>query len=203
MYLIIKSPPLGLANDWPICALVPPLEKFAVVNVVDLINLPSLMKRISLPLRVTANLYHTSSLNVSVPLLAPVPPSPSVHKAHLSGLVSQELGLRCRSEKPGICGRSSILHVSPVDQEDAEQAGRAAVDAAFSGHNGQMITLLPRRKTTEPIATGLVPLTVVANNEKLVPDEWIRPSGTFVTESFCEYVRPLIGPDLLSYVRLD
>ena len=117
----------------------------------------------------------------------------------LSHLVADRLKLRCRSEKPGLCGRSSMLHVSPVDQRDAEQVGRAAVDAALAGHGGRMVTLRP----LDEGGTGLVPLDEVANLEKAVPDEMIDSSGTFVTERFCAYARPLTGPPLLEYPSLD
>jgi 6-phosphofructokinase 1 len=117
----------------------------------------------------------------------------------LSQLVADQLKLRCRSEKPGLCGRSSMLHLSPVDQWDAEQVGRAAVDAALNGRGGQMVTLRP----LEEGGTGLVALDKVANAEKTVPDEMIDSSGAFVTERFCAYARPLIGPALLEYSSLD
>jgi 6-phosphofructokinase 1 len=36
--------------------------------------------------------------------------------AYLASVVSRELKIRCRTEKPGLCGRASILHVSKQDQ---------------------------------------------------------------------------------------
>jgi 6-phosphofructokinase len=121
---------------------------------------------------------------------------------YLAALVSRTLKLRCRSEKPGLLGRSSILHVSPVDQQDALQVGRDAVDAALGGHSGEMVTLLPCANAAEPSVTGLAALAQVANGERRVPDDWIAESGTFVTKAFCDYARPLIGPGLSEYVRL-
>jgi ATP-dependent phosphofructokinase / diphosphate-dependent phosphofructokinase len=120
----------------------------------------------------------------------------------LARLVSERLGLRCRSEKPGLCGRSSILLASPVDQRDAEAVGRAAVDAALSGHSGLMITLAPRTPDSEEPVTGLTDLHNAANTEKTVPDDWISAAGNDVTEALVRYARPLIGGDLLDYARL-
>ena len=93
-----------------------------------------------------------------------------------------------------------MLHVSPVDQQDAETVGAVGVETALAGQTGKMITLLPL--SNGPTKTDTVPLADVANSEKLVPDNWIAPSEPFVTESFCDYVRPLIGPDLMEYVQL-
>lgn len=119
----------------------------------------------------------------------------------LAGLVSEKLGLRCRSEKPGLCGRSSILLASPVDQKDAEAVGRAAVDAALAGESGKMVSLQPMKSSKEP-ETSLVSLESVANVERRIPLEWINRRGADVTQEFCDYVRPLIGSELLDYIRL-
>jgi 6-phosphofructokinase len=121
--------------------------------------------------------------------------------AYLAGRVARELERRSRSEKPGLCGRSSMLHVSPIDQADAEQVGRAALDAVLAHKSGAMVSLLPYEPGAAP-STRLVPLTDVANTERRVPPEWIAPSGTDVTQPFCDYVRPLIGPPLAEYARL-
>jgi 6-phosphofructokinase 1 len=121
----------------------------------------------------------------------------------LAGLVSERLGLRCRSEKPGLCGRSSILLASPVDQLDAEAVGRAAVDAALSGRSGLMVTLAPHTADGEGPVTGLTDLHNAANAEKTIPEPWINEAGNDVTEAFVQYARPLIGDALLDYARLE
>jgi hypothetical protein len=46
------------------------------------------------------------------------------------------------------------------------------------------------------------PLEQVANVEKQMPDSYISTDGTFVTDEFLAYARPLIGPDLPDYVTL-
>ena len=66
-----------------------------------------------------------------------------------------------------------------------------------------MITLKRIRTGTYKCSTGLVPLVKVANSEKKMSDEFISSESNFVTEEFCEYVRPLIGGELLSYVYLE
>ncbi|MEG2700603.1 MAG: diphosphate--fructose-6-phosphate 1-phosphotransferase, partial [Hungatella sp.] len=50
--------------------------------------------------------------------------------AHLANLVIQKLGIKARSEKPGICGRASIAWQSPVDRDEAVIAGREGLKAA-------------------------------------------------------------------------
>ena len=53
--------------------------------------------------------------------------------SHLAQLVVKRLGIKARSEKPGILGRASIAWQSCVDAAEAEEAGRAACRAALAG----------------------------------------------------------------------
>lgn len=123
--------------------------------------------------------------------------------AVLCEVVSEGLGIKARWDKPGTIQRVSMLAASPVDQEEAYRVGRDAVRHAVEGRDGHMVTLL--RESSDPYrcTTGLAPLEQVANAERKVPDEFIAPEGNDVTEAFLDYARPLIGPPLQPYVRLD
>ncbi|RXH54605.1 diphosphate--fructose-6-phosphate 1-phosphotransferase [Granulicella sibirica] len=119
---------------------------------------------------------------------------------YLSGVVSESLGIRCRSEKPGLIGRSCASQVSPQDLEDAELVGREGVRALLAGKTDQMLALLPI-----PIDNlhhqkfELVPLTKAAGHSRTIPPEWIEEDQTLaVTDSFHSYLRPLVG-DLRYY----
>ena len=59
--------------------------------------------------------------------------------AYLAELVIKRLGIKARSEKPGLCGRASMALQSPVDREEAILAGREALKAAVSGESGVMV----------------------------------------------------------------
>ena len=102
----------------------------------------------------------------------------------LATLVNQHLGLKARSEKPGILGRVPSAR-SERDWDDARLCGCAAVRAAASGESDVMVTL---QHGTE---TGLTSLASVAGVERHVPAEW-RAAGD-VGEGFLDYVRPLAG----------
>ena len=108
--------------------------------------------------------------------------------------ISSITGLRARSEKPGLLGRSCSFAVSASDAEESYRCGRAAVEAAVAGCGGAMVAL--RRVSSDPYSceTFLAPLASVADAERLVPGAWIDPSGSDVTPEFVEYVRPLAGP---------
>ncbi len=121
----------------------------------------------------------------------------------LCEMVGEGLGIKARWDKPGTIQRVSMLAASPVDLEEAFAVGRAAVRHAVEGQGGMMVTLV--RESSEPYrwTTGLAPLQSVANAERRVPDEFIAPEGNDVTAAFLDYARPLIGPELRPYARLD
>jgi 6-phosphofructokinase 1 len=91
---------------------------------------------------------------------------------------------------------------SPTDVQEAALAGETAVRHAIDGVTDRMVTL--ERMAGEPYrcTTGLVELAEVANQEKLLPDEFLAPSGYDVTDAFIRYASPLIGGPLPPYVRL-
>ncbi len=115
----------------------------------------------------------------------------------LSEAVARNLKMRCRSEKPGLLGRSSILHASARDQKDADLVGRAAVRGLLAGETEKMVALQP---LTTKCATGyeFVALERVAEVERPIPSEWVGDGAIPVRESFFEYLRPLVG-DLVPY----
>ena len=115
----------------------------------------------------------------------------------LAETVANRLNIRCRAEKPGLLGRSSMLHVSLRDLEDAEFVGQAGVRALLAGHSQEMVALRPVHATREP-GYDLVPLNAVAGKNRQVPAAWLSSAATSVNDGFLEYVRPLIG-DLLVY----
>ena len=112
----------------------------------------------------------------------------------LAQRISAMTGLRARSEKPGLLGRSCSFAVSSIDSDESHRCGMAAVEAAVAGCRGVMIAL--RRVSSEAYRceTFMAPLESVANAERLVPDAWIASSGSDVTPEFLEYARPLLGP---------
>jgi ATP-dependent phosphofructokinase / diphosphate-dependent phosphofructokinase len=110
----------------------------------------------------------------------------------LALLVTNELGLRARSEKPGLLGRSSQEHALTPDRDEAYACGRAAVRAAAAQQGGTMVTLQCTRAPYR-FNTGLAPLSEVALVERLLPQEYRAPQGNDVTAAFLSYIAPLVG----------
>lgn len=120
--------------------------------------------------------------------------------SHLSNLIIKRLGIKARSEKPGLSGRASIALQSNVDREEAILVGREAVKAAVAGHTGVMVGInrIPGQKYK--IETSLIPIEEVMMHERVLPKEYINERGNDVTKEFIDWCRPLIGEDLLDFL---
>lgn len=122
--------------------------------------------------------------------------------SYLANLVIQKLGIKARSEKPGICGRASIAWQSPVDRDEAVLTGREALKAAMEGVGGVMAGLI--RDHTEDgsyqVHVERIPIKEVMMHERTVPERYMNPRGNDVTQEFVDWCRPLIGPELREFI---
>ena len=122
--------------------------------------------------------------------------------SYLASFIAGELGAKTRSIELSTLQRAGSHLASRVDILEAYQVGGAAVKAADEGETGQMVTL--ERISDDPYQcqTAVKSVHKIANDEKCVPRNWINKSGTYVTDEFVTYVRPLIQGDV-SPVMVD
>lgn len=123
--------------------------------------------------------------------------------AHLANLVIRKLGIKARSEKPGLLGRASAALQSPLDREEAVRMGALAARAVLSGQSGVMAGMLRRAGDTYAVEDVLVPIGQVMLEERHMPAEFLSRDGFDVTPAFCDWCRPLIGGPLARYARLE
>ena len=119
---------------------------------------------------------------------------------YLCNLISSEIGCKTRSVEFSSLQRSASHLASRVDINEAFMVGGAAVKAADEGDTGKMVVI--DRVSDDPYqcATGIYDVHKIANDEKLVPREWITRDGTYITEDFLNYVRPLIQGDYAPFM---
>ena len=119
--------------------------------------------------------------------------------AYLAELVIRRLGVKARSEKPGLLGRAQTEMQSFVDRNEAVEAGAEAVRVLLDGQSGFMTGF--KRVSTEPYRVRLIriPLEDVTLAERTLPPEYIAPSGHDVTNAFLSWARPLLGDDFPEY----
>ena len=122
--------------------------------------------------------------------------------AHLCSTVIKHLGIKARSEKPGICGRASDAWQSDVDREEAVACGEEAVRLAAAGRSGVMVTLThPEMGGTGTL--GCADVHEVMMVERKLPDDFINEAGNDVTQAYLDWLRPLVGGGLPEYAILE
>ena len=122
--------------------------------------------------------------------------------AYLANFVAGEIGCKTRAIELSTLQRSASHSASRVDILEAYQVGGAAVKAADEGDTGKMVVL--ERISDDPYqsTTAVKDVHKIANDEKLVPRNWVTKDGTYVTDEFVTYVKPLIQGDV-SPVMVD
>ena len=128
--------------------------------------------------------------------------------AYLAELVIKKLGIKARSEKPGICGRASIAWQSPVDRDEAVLAGREALKAAVAGQSGVMVGFIRDEEAEKTngvyrMHTEMIPIKEVMMYERTIPKSYLNERGNDVTEEFIRWCRPLIGPELRDFIDFN
>jgi 6-phosphofructokinase 1 len=107
---------------------------------------------------------------------------------------------RVRADTLGYLQRSFIGCVSDVDQREAREAGEKAAQFALWHDLDGSVTL--HRTGFYSVDYRLSSLKEVAAKTKLMPAEFIHPSGTDVTDAFLLYLRPLLGAGMPSPSRV-
>ncbi len=117
----------------------------------------------------------------------------------LHRMISQQFGFRGEfqvTESLLMCAADRAVR---LDIDNAYMCGQTAVELAKDGKTGLMVTI--ERLKSDKFTTGTIDLQQVAIKAKPMPDEFINKGGNFVTDTFLEYLRPLVGP-LPDYCRL-
>jgi len=118
-------------------------------------------------------------------------------------LVRQRLKLRARFDKPGDLQRMASNSISGTDRDEAYLVGQMGVRALLEGENDKMVTLIRHMDPNYYCTTGLVELASVANEQRLMLDEYLDADKTMVTQAFYDYALPLLGDRLPHYVQLE
>ena len=116
--------------------------------------------------------------------------------SYLASFIAGELGCKTRAIELSTLQRAASHLSSRVDILEAYQVGGAAVKAADEGDSGKMVVIVRTSDDPYQSTTEVKDVHKIANDEKLVPREWLNKEGDYVTEEFVNYVRPLIQGDV-------
>ena len=121
--------------------------------------------------------------------------------SNVAAFVKAELGLKYHYALADYLQRSARHIASAVDVRQAYAVGQKAVELALEGHTAIMTTIV--RESDDPYrwSIGHVPLEQVANQEKMMPREFITEDGFGITDACRRYLEPLIvGEDYPPYL---
>jgi len=88
---------------------------------------------------------------------------------------------------------SAVDRVVESDREEAYACGKKAVALAERGTSGVMVTIVRESDSPYRAELGTTALSEVAVKSKPMSRDYINSEGNFVSDSFYEYIRPLIG----------
>jgi 6-phosphofructokinase len=119
----------------------------------------------------------------------------------LAQQVVNTLNLPSRSELLGMNQRCSYAAISAQDREEAGELGRKAAALLKKDTSGIMLTLMREVSKSGQYSYRIdsCGLGEVAGKERLLPDEFISPSGCGITEAFKHWLRPLVGDDIQGF----
>ena len=115
---------------------------------------------------------------------------------YLCDLIANECGCKTRAVELSTLQRAASHCASRVDILEAFEVGGAAMAAADEGDSGKMVVIVRQNDDPYQAGTEVKDVHKIANDERLVPREWITEDGTNVTDRFLTYVRPLIQGDV-------
>jgi 6-phosphofructokinase 1 len=109
----------------------------------------------------------------------------------IAKLIRENLGHKYHQALPDYLQRAARHLASETDVEQSYAVGKAAVQYALKGMNGVMPAIIrtsdkPYRWKVQP-----VPLSEVANREKMLPDDFITRDGYGITPKARVYLQPL------------
>jgi ATP-dependent phosphofructokinase / diphosphate-dependent phosphofructokinase len=132
-----------------------------------------------------------------------------LHGDALTALMSRNLGIAGRCDKPGSLARVAQLAISRADADEAYNLGTLAVRLAGDECSGYVVTAQRDATAGERgdkgyrSVEGTARLDQVADTARPLPAEYLTANGTNISDAFVDWVRPLVGGALPEYISLS
>lgn len=121
---------------------------------------------------------------------------------NLHKMIGDKLKLRGEFQITESLIMSAMDRAEAQDLEEAYQCGLNAVKMAEAGESGFMVSIERVANSPYRVKYGKAALNEVAVRTRPMPDEYINQQGNFVSDSFYEYLCPLIS-ELPDFVELE
>ena len=112
----------------------------------------------------------------------------------LADTINRRVGCKTRGVELNTPQRAAAHLLSKTDFDEAFMVGAVAAEAAIKGKTGEMAAFVREKDAAGNYKVDIktVAISVVANKEQIVPNEYITAEGDNVTQAFINYARPLI-----------
>ena len=128
----------------------------------------------------------------------------------IANLVRERLRYKYHWAVADYLQRAARHIASKTDLDQSYAVGKAAVELALKGHNAVMPAIVRTSDKPYRWKIGIAPLASVANEEKMLPRNFITANGFGITDKARTYLAPLIKGEapppfrdgLPQYVRL-
>lgn len=110
----------------------------------------------------------------------------------LENVLKKALNCKVRSVELNVLQRAAGHLASLTDIEESIRIGKAAAELGAKGETAKMLCY--KRLSDSPYQTEIFAhdISSIANLEKTVPLEWIKDTHNDITDTFVQYLRPLI-----------
>ncbi len=130
----------------------------------------------------------------------------SLSGAALAEALSDRLNLPTRWDKIGLISSVSGANIARADADEAYSLGGLVARLAEESASGYVVSLNRadegRGERGYKVNEATLRLEQVEEFPRTMPDEFLTPNGTNVTEAFLEWARPLAGGALPEYAAL-
>lgn len=119
----------------------------------------------------------------------------------LAKRLGESLGVKARGIEINTPQRCAAHLLSKQDIDESFEAGAVAVAASKNNRTAEMAVIV--RESDNPYSYRIETADIknIANLEKTIPQEWIINDGTYVSDEFVKYCKPLICGEVASVVK--
>ena len=119
----------------------------------------------------------------------------------LANYIGGKLGVKARGIEINTLQRCAAHFASKTDIDEAYLLGYASAEAAVKGETAAMSVIVRTSDTPYKCEIKTEAIENIANFEKTIPDEWIINDGTYVSEDYIRYCRPLINGEVTPIIE--
>ena len=119
----------------------------------------------------------------------------------LARYLGENLGVKARGIELNTPQRCAAHLLSKQDIDESFEVGAKAVAASKNNRTAEMTVIVRESDNPYSYRTETADIKCIANLEKTIPQEWIINDGTYVSDEFIKYCRPLISGEIVPVLK--